>query len=273
MSGRESTPWCVSDNEPVATDQPAISLISLPGIPAIRPGDDLARILGDALEAAKLQPRAKDVLVVTHKIVSKAEGRYVSLADVRPSPRARELAAATGKDAALVEVILSESRAVLRFRPGLIITEHRLGMVLANAGVDQSNVPQRDEPRVLLLPEDPDASSAALRAALEQRFGVALAVVVSDSVGRAWRQGVVGLAIGAAGLPALLDLRGKPDLEGRALKVTQVGLADEIASAAQLLMGEADEGRPAVLVRGLGWQDAPLPAAALLRARGNDLFR
>jgi coenzyme F420-0:L-glutamate ligase/coenzyme F420-1:gamma-L-glutamate ligase len=257
----------------VSPDHPAISLIALPGIPAIQPGDDLAGILGDALEAAKLRPRAQDVLVVTHKIVSKAEGRYVSLADITPSPRARELAAATGKDAALVDVILSESRAVLRFRPGLIITEHRLGMVLANAGVDQSNVPQHGEPRVLLLPEDPDASSAALRAALEKRFGVALAVVVSDSAGRAWRQGVVGLAIGAAGLPTLLDLRGTRDLEGRALKVTQVGLADEIASAAQLLMGEADEGRPAVLVRGMAWQDPPRGAAALLRPRADDLFR
>jgi coenzyme F420-0:L-glutamate ligase / coenzyme F420-1:gamma-L-glutamate ligase len=257
----------------VSADHPAISLIALPGIPAIRPGDDLAGILGDALEAAKLHPGTQDVLVVTHKIVSKAEGRYVSLGDITPSPRARELAAATGKDAALVEVILSESRAVLRFRPGLIITVHRLGMVLANAGVDQSNVPQDGEPRVLLLPEDPDASSAALRAALEKRFGVALAVVVSDSAGRAWRQGVVGLAIGAAGLPTLLDLRGTRDLEGRALKVTQVGLADEIASAAQLLMGEADEGRPAVLVCGLAWQDRPRGAAALLRARADDLFR
>jgi coenzyme F420-0:L-glutamate ligase / coenzyme F420-1:gamma-L-glutamate ligase len=258
----------------VSAHPPAIGLIAVPGIPAIGPGDDLARILGDALEAAVLRPQQGDVLVVTHKIVSKAEGRYVSLADVAPSPRARELAAATGKDAALVEVILSESRAVLRFRPGLIITEHRLGMVLANAGVDQSNVPQEcDEPRVLLLPEDPDASSAALRAGLEERFSATLAVVVSDSVGRAWRNGVVGLAIGAAGLPVLLDLRGKTDLEGRALRVTQVGLADQIASAAQLLMGEADEGRPAVLVRGLAWQGAALPAAALIRDRAEDLFR
>jgi coenzyme F420-0:L-glutamate ligase / coenzyme F420-1:gamma-L-glutamate ligase len=258
----------------VAAAQPAISLIAVPGIPAIRAGDDLARILGDALEAAALLPRHGDVLVVTHKIVSKAEGRYVALAEVAPSPRARELATATGKDAALVEVILSESREVLRCRPGLIITEHRLGMVLANAGVDQSNVPQEcDKSRVLLLPEDPDGSSAALRARLEERFSATLAVVVSDSVGRAWRNGVVGLAIGAAGLPALLDLRGKTDLEGRALKVTQVGLADQIASAAQLLMGEADEGRPAVLVRGLAWQGAALPAAALIRERAEDLFR
>jgi coenzyme F420-0:L-glutamate ligase/coenzyme F420-1:gamma-L-glutamate ligase len=214
------------------------------------------------------------VLVVTHKVVSKAEGRYVTLSDVTPSPRARELAAATGKDPALVEVILSESRDVLRFRPGLIIAEHRLGLVLANAGIDQSNVPQDgNEARVLLLPKDPDASSAALRAAMEQRFGARLAVVVSDSVGRAWRNGVVGLALGAAGLPALLDLRGRCDLEGRPLRVTQVGLADEIASAAQLLMGEADEGRPAVLVRGLPWQGTPAPAAALIRRRDEDLFR
>jgi coenzyme F420-0:L-glutamate ligase/coenzyme F420-1:gamma-L-glutamate ligase len=257
----------------VSADHPAITLVAVPGIPAIRAGDDLARILGDALEAAALRPQQGDVLVVTHKIVSKAEGRYVSLADITPSPRARELAAATGKDAALVEVILSESREVLRFRPGLIITEHRLGMVIANAGVDQSNVPHGDELRVLLLPQDPDASSEALRAALQERFREPLAVVVSDSVGRAWRQGVVGLAIGAAGLPALLDLRGRRDLEGRALQVTQVGLADEIASAAQLLMGEANEGRPAVLVRGLSWRGPPVPAAALVRERAADLFR
>jgi len=251
-----------------------VSLVAVPGIPTIRAGDDLARILGDALGAAGLQLQRNDVLVVTHKVVSKAEGRYVSLADVTPSPRARELAAATGKDPALVEVILSESREVLRFRPGLIVVEHRLGMVIANAGIDQSNVPHDgDGERVLLLPEDPDASSAALRAALEARFGAALAVVVNDSVGRAWRNGVVGLALGAAGLPALLDLRGQRDLEGRALRVTQVGLADQIASAAELLMGEADEGRPAVLVRGLEWQDAPAPASALIRDRATDLFR
>ena len=258
----------------MSSDLRAVSLVAVPGIPAIRAGDDLARILGDALEAAALRPRRGDVLVVTHKIVSKAEGRYVSLADVAPSARARELAAATGKDPALVEVILMESREVLRFRPGLIISEHRLGMVLANAGIDQSNVPHDgDEQRVLLLPSDPDRSSAALRAALEERFGAALAVVINDSVGRAWRNGVVGLALGAAGLPALLDLRGKPDLEGRPLRVTQVALADEIASAAELLMGEADEGCPAVLVQGLEWRDQSLPARALVRSREEDLFR
>lgn len=250
----------------------AVTLTALSGIPAIQPGDDIAAILGDALDACGLTPRDKDVLVVTHKIISKAEDRYRNLADLTPSPRARELAAATGKDAALVELILSESRDVVRCRRDLIITEHRLGVVMANAGVDQSNVPAGGE-CVLLLPEDPDASSAALRSALGERFDVDLAVVVSDSVGRAWRNGVVGLALGAAGMPALQDLRGKRDLEGRELQVTQVGFADEIASAAELLMGEADEGRPAVLVRGVQWREPPVAAAALIRGRDQDLFR
>jgi coenzyme F420-0:L-glutamate ligase/coenzyme F420-1:gamma-L-glutamate ligase len=258
----------------VAADRATITLTALPGIPAIGAGDDLARILGDALAAAPLRPERGDVLVVTHKVVAKAEGRAVALAEVKPSARARELAAATGKDPALVEVILSESRQVLRHRPGLIVTEHRLGIVLANAGVDQSNVPCGEGgPQVLRLPRDPDASAAALRAALAQRFGVPLAVIVSDSAGRAFRNGVVGLAIGAAGLPALLDVRGRPDLEGRPLQVTQIGLADQIASAAALLMGEADEGRPAVLVRGLSADGPALPAAALIRERQADLFR
>jgi coenzyme F420-0:L-glutamate ligase / coenzyme F420-1:gamma-L-glutamate ligase len=256
----------------VSATHPAVTLTALAGIPAIQPGDDVAAILADALDAGGLTPRDGDVLVVTHKIISKAENRYRSLEDVTPSPRARELAAATGKDAALVEVILSESREVLRFRPELIITEHRLGLVMANAGVDQSNVPDARE-CVLLLPEDPDASSAALRAALCKRFGVDIAVVVSDSVGRAWRNGVVGLALGAAGIPALQDLRGRIDLEGRVLAVTQVGLADEVASAAELVMGEADEGRPAVLVRGVQWREPPVAAAALIRDRQQDLFR
>ena len=249
-----------------------VTLTALSGIPAIHPGDDVAAILAEALDATGLTPRDGDVLVVTHKILSKAEDRYRNLEDVTPSTRARELAAATGKEAALVEVILSESREVLRSRRELIITEHRLGLVMANAGVDRSNVSGGPE-RVLLLPEDPDASSAALRTALHGRFGVDIAVVVSDSAGRAWRNGVVGLALGAAGLPALQDLRGRNDLEGRPLEVTQAGLADAIAAAAELLMGEADEGRPAVLVRGVRWREPPVAAAALIRDREQDLFR
>jgi coenzyme F420-0:L-glutamate ligase/coenzyme F420-1:gamma-L-glutamate ligase len=178
----------------------------------------------------------------------------------------------TEKDPRLVEVVLSETREVLRHRPGLIIVEHRLGFVMANAGIDQSNVTGGGE-RVLLLPEDPDASAAGLRNALSESFGVRLAVVVCDSVGRAWRNGVVGLAIGVSGIPSLLDLRGDVDREGRELKVTTVGYADQIASAAELLMGEGAEGRPCVLVRGLSWEQPETPVGALLRSAEEDFFR
>lgn len=250
----------------------AVTLTALSGIPAIRPGDDIAAILTEALTVSRRELHDGDVLVVTHKIISKAEDRYRSLADVTPSARARALAEETGKDAAMVEVILSESRQVLRSRPELIITEHRLGLVMANAGIDQSNI-DGDGGRVLLLPEDPDGSAASLRDAFRARLGVDIAVVVSDSVGRAWRNGVVGLAIGAAGIPALQDLRGRADREGRPLRVTQVGFADQVASAAELLMGEADEGIPAVLVQGLRWREPELPAASLIREPAQDLFR
>lgn len=251
-----------------------MTLTAIPGIPRINEGDDIALILGDALIAADLCPEPGDVLVVTHKIISKAEGRIVLLNEVQPSPAAIELAQKTEKDPALVEVILSESQKILRSRPGLIIAEHRLGMVMANAGIDQSNVEGSDgDQRVLLLPVDPDRSSDVIRRVLEERFQTSLAVVVADSVGRAWRNGIVGLAIGASGLPAVLDLRGQHDLEGRELQVTQVGFADEIASAAELLMGEADEGMPAVLLRGLRWKGQPQPAKTLIRQREEDMFR
>jgi coenzyme F420-0:L-glutamate ligase/coenzyme F420-1:gamma-L-glutamate ligase len=258
----------------MSAEHRAVTLTVIPGIPDIQPGDDVASMIADTMTAAGLEPHDRDVLVVSHKIVSKAEGRYRNLAQVSPSPRAHELARATDKDPALVEVILSESRDVLRYRSGLIVAEHRSGVVMANAGVDHSNVPRvGGEERVLLLPEDADASCEALRTALGARFGVQMAVVISDSVGRAWRNGVVGLAIGVAGLPALEDLRGRRDRDGRALEVTQVGFADAIASAAQLLMGEADEGRPVVLVRGVEWHGPPAPASELVREREQDLFR
>ena len=256
------------------TVTPQLRLTALEGIPSIAPGDDLPAVLGDALHRHGPRPQDGDVLVVSHKIVSKAEGRYVDLASVEPGARAAALARETEKDPRLVEVVLSESRAVLRHRPGLMIVEHRLGFVMANAGIDQSNVADDAErERVLLLPLDPDASAEALRVGLSQRFDVTLAVVVCDSVGRAWRNGVVGLAIGVAGLPALLDLRGERDREGRELKVTTVGFADQIASAAELLMGEGAEGRPGVLVRGLSWDQPAAPASALLRPPAEDFFR
>src|ERR1700690_230693 len=197
-------------------------------MPMVRPGDDLAGLIGAALERAALAPRAGDVLVVAQKIVSKAEDRSVDLATVEPSPRAVALAAEVGKDPRIVEVVLGESVRVVRSRPNLLIVEHRLGFVMANAGVDQSNVaPPDGVHRALLLPRDPDASAEALRARLTERYGVKLAVIINDSFGRAWRRGTVGVAIGAAGVPALVELRGRPDLFGRILEFSIIGFAGE----------------------------------------------
>ncbi|MFN9090518.1 MAG: coenzyme F420-0:L-glutamate ligase, partial [Alphaproteobacteria bacterium] len=218
----------------------------------VQAGDDLAGLLLAAMARAGLTPQSGDVLAVAQKIVSKAEGRSVALASVQPSAAARKLAEQTGKDARLVELILSESQYVVRARPNLIIVRHRLGFVMANAGIDQSNIGQEDY--ALLLPRDPDASAAVLAA----RLG--LPVVITDSFGRAWRRGTVGVAIGAAGLPALQDLRGQADLFGRTLMVSITGFADEIAAAAGLVMGQGAEGQPAVLLRGLSWSGAANPA-------------
>jgi coenzyme F420-0:L-glutamate ligase / coenzyme F420-1:gamma-L-glutamate ligase len=252
----------------------AVTLTPIPDIPMVRPGDDLAGLLIAACERNALAPADGDVVVVAQKIVSKAEGRYVDLAKVKPSPRAARLAAEVDKDPRLVEVILGESRRVVRQRPGVLIVEHRLGFIMANAGVDRSNIdPDIAAEPVLLLPSDPDASAARLRERLAAHFRSRPAVIVTDSWGRAWRRGTVGVALGAAGLPALMDLRGRPDLFGQELRVTQTGFADEIASAASLIMGQADEARPMVLVRGLTWSGAPLPAAALIRSAEEDLFR
>jgi coenzyme F420-0:L-glutamate ligase/coenzyme F420-1:gamma-L-glutamate ligase len=221
-----------------------------------------------------LAPKDGDALVVAQKIVSKAEGRYVDVATVRPSERAIVLAAKVDKDPRFVEVVLSESKRVVRHRPGLLIVEHRLGFVMANAGIDHSNIaPEDGSQRVLLLPVDPDGSAQALRQHLMGVFGVGIAVIVSDSFGRPWRKGTVGVALGVAGLPAFVDLRGHPDLFGRELLVTETGFADEIAAAAGLLMGQADEAMPMVLVRGLAWSAPDQPAAALVRPAEHDLFR
>ena len=258
---------------------------ALSGLPPVRPGDDLGALLADALARAREALRAHDVLVVAQKIVSKAEGRIVRLADVAPSPRAVELAARTEKDPRAVEAILGESVEVVRAAPGVLIVETRHGIVLANAGADLSNVEHDEEDdRLLLLPEDPDASADRLRAslaALAARAGGAeprIGVIVADSVGRAWREGTVGLAIGVSGLPARLDRRGEPDLFGRALHVTEVGIADSIASAASIVMGEGAEGRPAALVRGLSFEGRSEAERAgrardLVRPRARDLFR
>ena len=251
-----------------------LTLIALGGIKLVEPGDDVAAIAVGAFSANALVPETGDVLVVAQKIVSKAEGRYVDVTTVEPSERAIALAAEVDKDPRFVEVVLSEARRVVRRRPGLLIVEHRLGYVMANAGIDHSNLPtQTGGERVLLLPEDPDGSALALRKELANTFGTDIAVIVSDSFGRAWRKGTVGIALGAAGLPALIDMRGQPDLFGRELLVTETGFADEIAAAAGLLMGQADEAVPMVLVRGLGWSAPEMPAAALIRPAEHDLFR
>ena len=194
----------------------AVEILAVPGIPLVRKDDDLVALIGEGLARGGIVPRGGDVFVLTQKIVSKAEGRMVDLATVEPSAEAIELAGKVQKDPRLVELILSESVRVVRARPGILIVEHRLGFVMANAGIDQSNVASPDEPqRALLLPVDPDGSAAILRARLSQRFGVPVAVIISDSFGRAWRRGTCGVAIGAAGLPSLMDLRGSPDLFGR----------------------------------------------------------
>jgi len=252
----------------------ALTLIPLGGIKLVEPGDDLGAITVAAFAANGVAPEEGDVLVVAQKIVSKAEGRYVDVAKVQPSERAIGLAAETDKDPRFVEVVLGESRRVVRHRPGLLIVEHRLGFVMANAGIDHSNVPMAEGiERVLLLPQDPDGSAASLRQHILGAFGVPVGVVISDSFGRAWRKGTVGIALGAAGLPAVIDMRGQPDLFGRELLVTETGFADEIAAAAGLLMGQADEALPMVLLRGLRWSAPEAPAAALIRPAEHDLFR
>jgi coenzyme F420-0:L-glutamate ligase/coenzyme F420-1:gamma-L-glutamate ligase len=248
-------------------------LTSLTGIKLVEPGDDLRDIAVAAFTANRLVPETGDVLVVAQKIVSKAEGRYVDVSTVEPSERAIALGAEVDKDPRFVEVVLSESRRVVRHRPGLLIVEHRLGFVMANAGIDHSNLPAQGDERVLLLPEDPDGSARALREQLAEAFGTDIAVIICDSFGRPWRKGTVGVALGAAGLPALIDLRGQPDLFGRELLVTETGFADEIAAAAGLVMGQANEAVPMVLVRGLRWSAPEVAAAALIRPAEHDLFR
>ncbi|MEW5830442.1 MAG: coenzyme F420-0:L-glutamate ligase [Chloroflexota bacterium] len=264
----------------------ALTLTPLPGIPLIRPGDDLAAILLDSLDLAGLQLEDGDILVLAQKIVSKAEGRIRNLAEVCPSPRALELAESTQKDPRLLELVLGESAEVLRTRPGTIIVEHRLGFVCANAGIDHSNVSPLEpcegsetfarldnEDWVLLLPEDPDRSAAEIRAKLESASGSRIGVLIIDSHGRAWRNGTVGMSIGLSGMPGLVDLRGVPDLFDFKLRITTVGAADELAAAASLVMGQAAEGTPAVHARGFPYPLREGNLNELIRAREQDLFR
>jgi coenzyme F420-0:L-glutamate ligase/coenzyme F420-1:gamma-L-glutamate ligase len=253
--------------------QAMIQIFPLVGIGEVQPGEDLCALLSDALERGGISPLPGDILVVTQKIVSKAEGRFVDLAGIVPGERALELAAKTRKDARLVELVLAESTAVVRAAPDVLITRHRCGHVMANAGIDRSNRGAASDDTVLLLPLDADVSAASLHDALAARWPHPPAVVISDSFGRPWRFGVVNVAIGAAGLPALIDRRGDIDRDGRRLEVTQVALGDMIATAAGLATGEGAESVPAALVRGVEWTAPSAPAAALIRPVEQDLFR
>jgi len=253
----------------------ALTLLALEGIGPVAAGDDLAVRILAAADDAGLALADGDVVAVAQKIVSKSENRYAVLAEVVPSERALSLAQTCGKDPRYVELVLGESRAVLRAAPEVLVVEDRRGLVLANAGIDRSNVEPdaRGRERVLLLPLDPDASAARLRARIRELAGVDAGVLINDSVGRAWRLGTVGTAIGVSGLPGLLDLRGAPDLHGRALQITEVGYADELAAAASAVMGQAGEGRPVVVIRGALRARRDGTARELQRPRARDLFR
>jgi coenzyme F420-0:L-glutamate ligase/coenzyme F420-1:gamma-L-glutamate ligase len=247
---------------------------SLPNIGEISHGDNVGEILGRSLRRMEIAMTSRHVIVVAQKIVSKAEGQLVFLDEIKPSSRALELAKVTGKDAAFVEMVLRESVAVLRALPNVLIVRHRLGYVVANAGIDQSNVRgSGGRPACLLLPRDPAASAAAIRAELCTQLGCSPAVIISDSFGRPWRRGVVNVALGSAGLNSLVNLRGRTDRNGRPLYVTEVALADTLAAAAGIVMGESDEGTPAVLITGADWPQPDIEAAALIRPLDEDLFQ
>jgi coenzyme F420-0:L-glutamate ligase / coenzyme F420-1:gamma-L-glutamate ligase len=258
----------------------SLILTPLTGIPFIRRDDNLADIVIKALRENSISLQDNDILVFAQKIISKAEGRAVNLNTVIPSQRARELANQTEKDPRLVELILQESSDVIRTRIGVIIVEHKLGFICANAGIDHSNVGSNDfsrsaatEDSVLLLPENPDQSAQVLRKQIEEQTGKQIGILIIDSHGRAWRNGTVGVAIGIAGLPGLEDLRGKPDLFGYTLQVTQVAAADELAAAASLVMGQAAEGMPIIHVRGFPYELRESSLKELIRSREQDLFR
>lgn len=252
--------------------QPDLTIHPIVDLPIVHAGDDLATLISDALARADLVLQDGDVVVVAQKIISKSEGRLVRLDDVDPSPAAVELAAETGKDPRLVELILRESSALVRKKPGVIIVRHRLGFVSANAGIDQSNVEHAHGECALLLPEDPDLTAGRLREALIQTTGKRLGVIVSDSMNRPWRLGTIGCAIGSAGISVLDDRRGQRDLYDRELMVTVCNRADAIAAAAVLVMGETTERIPVVLVQGLPPEDSAQVAHDCIRPLSEDLF-
>ena len=254
----------------------ALVLTPLQGIPLIRPGDDLAEVIIKAIRCQGLELVDNDILVLAQKIVSKSESRFASLSEIIPSEEACALAVESNKDPRMVELILRESRRVLRVRPGTIIVEHRLGFICANAGIDHSNVLAEEnggKEVVLLLPEDPDASALKVRRGVELACGVRIGVLIIDSHGRAWRLGTSGVTVGLSGIPGLVDLRGQADLFGFRLQITQVGAADELAAAASLVMGQAAEATPVVHVRGFPYTLREGKMGELLRPEDEDMFR
>jgi coenzyme F420-0:L-glutamate ligase/coenzyme F420-1:gamma-L-glutamate ligase len=250
-----------------------MEMTALPGIQGVREGDDVAALIIAAAAACGEALRDGDIVVIAQKIVSKAEGRMVDLASVEASGVARDLAMRCDKDPRQMELVLCEAREVMRAQRGVVIVTLRNGMVLANAGIDRSNVDAEGGEHVLLLPVDADASAAALRQGLMAMSGARVGVIIADSIGRAWRLGTIGTAIGAAGIRCLTDLRGAPDLNGRPLQTTDVGTADELASAASLLMGQGAEGRPVVVIRGADGALGEGRAVDLVRPLDMDLFR
>ena len=255
----------------------SLTLTAFAGIPLVHSGDDLVALILQSLQQTSIKLEDGDILVIAQKIVSKSEGRYVRLADVKPSKRAFQLAAETEKDPRLMELILSESREIVRYRSSVIVAENRQGVVLANAGIDHSNVEEDGgKEQVLLLPLDPDASAANIRKQLQRKTNRNLAVIINDSLGRAWRNGTTGTALGVSGLPALLDLRGRPDLFGEPLQTSEEAIADELSAAASLLQGQAGEGRPVILIRGYDFSGIPTQNTGtfgLIRPKEKDLFR
>lgn len=251
---------------------PSLIIKAITGIPLIQPYDDLAQIIVKALDVMGEKLQTGDVLVISSKIVSKSENRYVDLRDIIPSDKAIQLAHETDKDPRIVHLVLQESIGISRKGFRVLVTQHRLGFTSANAGIDQSNV--GDENKVLLLPLNPDESAQRLRAQLTERLGVRLGIVISDTHGRPFRMGNVGVAIGVAGVPAVVDLRGTHDLFGRELRITTQGYADMLASAAHLVCGEGAEGLPVILIRGLNYVPTDESHASdLYRPPEQDLYR
>jgi coenzyme F420-0:L-glutamate ligase / coenzyme F420-1:gamma-L-glutamate ligase len=250
-----------------------ITYTALPNIPLVEPGDDLPTIILTSLNSTTMGLEDGDALVIAQKVFSKIENRFLDLDDVIPSKRALELAKTVGKDPSYIEAILSEATEILRTREELVIVEHRLGYIMANAGIDESNIDHQSGRRVLLLPQNPDESCRDLRDQLFALTGANVGIVMNDSFGRPWRNGVVGVALGSAGIPSLVNLIGTPDLFGRKMRVTEVAVADELAAAGSLVMGQAAEGLPIIHVRGLSWSHEATSAMALIRPKERDMFR